>query len=191
MLPLGTSAPPFQLVDTRGIPVALQDFKNAKALVVIFMCNHCPYVKHVAPELVRIVNDYQSKGVAFVGISSNDAGRTRTIPTRKWRWKRSCKDIRFPYLYDPTQEVAKAYRAACTPDFFVFDGQLKLAYRGQMDDSRPKTDRPLTGKDLRAALDDILAGKPVSVTQRPSIGCNIKWLPSQEPEYFESAIVKS
>lgn len=191
MLPLGTPAPEFELVDTHGNKVSLKKFAGSKALVVIFMCNHCPYVKHVAPELVRIAKDYEGRGVSFVGISSNDAAAYPDDSPEKMKLEAEQQGYTFSYLYDPTQEVAKAYRAACTPDFFVFDSDQKLAYRGQMDDSRPKTDRPLTGKDLRDALDAIIAGNPVSSTQRPSIGCNIKWLPSQEPDYFADAIVKA
>lgn len=184
MLPLGTSAPAFALPDIDGKIVSLKDFGGAKALVVVFMCNHCPYVKHVAPELARLGNEYQAKGVAFVGINSNDASAYPDDSVEMMKSEVAKQGYTFPYLFDATQEIAKAYRAACTPDFFVFDGSQQLVYRGQLDDSRPKTDKPLTGKDLREALDCILAGKPVSANQRPSIGCNIKWIPEQEPEYF-------
>jgi peroxiredoxin len=187
MLPLGTPAPDFQLPDFDGRLFSLKDFGGAKALVVVFMCNHCPYVKHVAPELARVAKDYQVQGVSFVGISSNDATAYPDDSPAMMKAEAAKQGYNFPYLYDATQEVAKAYRAACTPDFFVFDSDHRLVYRGQLDDSRPKTDRPLTGKDLREALNCVLAGQPVSTQQKPSIGCNIKWLPQHEPDYFNPA----
>ncbi len=189
MMPLGTAAPEFALIDLDGSTKSLQDCKGKLATVIVFMCNHCPYVKHVAPELARVSKDYTAKGVAFVGISSNDVASHPEDSPEMMKLEAKTQGYAFPYLYDPTQAVAQKYRAACTPDFFVFDGDLKLVYRGQLDDSRPKTDRPLDGRDLRAALDNLIAGQPVSATQKPSIGCNIKWLPGMEPDYFESSKV--
>jgi peroxiredoxin len=187
MLPLGTSAPDFSLTDSEGKIVSLGSLRGAKALVIVFMCNHCPYVKHIAPELSRVSKEYQAKGVVFVGINSNDAQAYPDDSAEMMKIEAERQGYGFPYLFDATQEVAKAYRAACTPDFFVFDANQKLVYRGQLDDSRPKTDRPLTGKDLREALESLLAGKPVSSIQKPSIGCNIKWKPESEPDYFDPA----
>lgn len=184
MLPLGTSAPAFALMNVDDQLVGLDDFKQARALLVVFMCNHCPYVKHVAPELVRLHRDYAPQGVQMVGISSNDAAAYPEDSHLRMKEEAQSQGYAFPYLYDPSQEVAKAYRAACTPDFFLFDAQQRLVYRGQLDDSRPKSDKPLTGRDLRAALDALLAGQSIPEPQRPSIGCNIKWLPGMEPDYF-------
>lgn len=184
MLPIGTLAPSFLLPDTTSTLVGLAECKKKHGLVVAFLCNHCPYVKHVAPELKRIADEYARKEIGFVGINSNDATVYPEDSPQAMVQERSLRGYEFPYLYDETQQTAVAYRAACTPDFFVFDRDLRLVYRGQMDDSRPKTDRPLTGADLRSALDNLLAGKPVSEYQRPSIGCNIKWRPGNEPEYF-------
>ncbi len=155
-----------------------------QALVVIFMCNHCPFVKHVAAGLAQLAHDYQSKGVAIVGISSNDVANYPADSPEQMVAEAETQGYTFPYLYDETQEVAKAYRAACTPDFYVFDKARRLVYRGQMDASRPDSGIPVTGKDLRAAIDAVLAGKPVADEQRPSIGCNIKWKAGQEPDYF-------
>jgi peroxiredoxin len=184
MLPLGATAPDFALPDTSGKIVRLSDFADAPALLVVFMCNHCPFVKHVAGELARLAKQYQAKGVAVVGINSNDVAAYPEDSPEKMAEEVKNRGYTFPYLYDETQEVAKAYRAACTPDFFVFNKQRKLVYRGQMDDSRPGSGIPVTGKDLRAALDAVLAGRPVSERQRPSVGCNIKWKLGNEPEYF-------
>jgi peroxiredoxin len=175
MLPLGTIAPGFNLPDTDGSLVALDDFANAPALLVIFLCNHCPYVKHVRHELARLGKEYQQKGVAVVGISSNDAITHPDDSPERMAAEKAEVGYTFPYLYDETQKVALAYKAACTPDFFVFDKDQKLVYRGQLDGSRPGNPIPVTGKDLRSALDAVLAGKPVNDDQRPSIGCNIKW----------------
>jgi len=176
MLPLGSPAAAFSLPDTvTGRTLSLDQLKSDKATVVMFICNHCPYVKHVQRELVRLGRDYRSKGVAFIAISSNDAdGYPEDAPARMAAVAREF-DYPFPYLYDESQAVAKAYKAACTPDFFVFDGHLQLAYRGQLDDSRPGNGKPVTGRDLRAALDALLAGRPVGSIQVPSMGCNIKW----------------
>jgi peroxiredoxin len=184
MLPLGTEAPGFALPDAVGNLVSLSDFEEAKTLVVVFMCNHCPFVKHVIDGLVKLVKEYQSRGVAFVGINANDVGEfPEDRPEKMAEFARE-KGITFPYLYDETQNVAKQYHAACTPDFFVFDENRRLVYRGQMDDSRPGSNVPVTGADLRAALDAILAEEPVPEEQKPSMGCNIKWKAGNEPEYF-------
>lgn len=184
MLPLGTQAPNFSLTNIDGQKVSLSDFKAQKALVVVFMCNHCPYVKHVAAELARVSNEYAPKGVGFVGISSNDIIAHPDDSPEMMKAEAVKQGYQFPYLYDSDQSVAIAYNAACTPDFFVFDGSQRLVYRGQLDDSRPKTNIPLTGKDLRSALDCVLAGQQVAINQRPSIGCNIKWREGLEPAYF-------
>ena len=187
MLPLGTQAPDFSLINIDGKTVSLSDFQDKKALVVIFMCNHCPYVKHVASELTLVSNDYMPKGVGFVGISSNDIVAHPDDSPEMMKLEAAKQGYAFPYLYDADQSVAVAYKAACTPDIFVFDSSHRLVYRGQLDDSRPKTDKPLTGKDLRSALDSLLAGESVASEQRPSIGCNIKWKNGGEPEYFNPA----
>jgi len=187
MLPLNTSAPNFQLLNIDDKMVSLEDFKRKKGLVVVFMCNHCPYVKHVASELTKVSNEYMAKGIAFVGISSNDVVSHPDDSPEMMKIEAAKQGYQFPYLYDSTQEAAIAYRAACTPDFFVFNEDFKLVYRGQLDDSRPKTDRPLTGKDLRYALDCVLKGEAVPEPHRPSIGCNIKWLQDSEPDYFSAA----
>lgn len=184
MLPLGTRAPDFSLPNVDGRIVSLADFQDASALLVVFLCNHCPYVKHVAPELARLAQEYQARGVAVVGINSNDVDAYPDDAPQQMVAEAQQRGYTFPYLYDQTQSVAQAYRAACTPDFFVFDRESRLVYRGQLDSSRPKSDVPLTGSDLRAALDAVLAGRPVPEPQRPSLGCNIKWKPGCEPEYF-------
>lgn len=183
MLPLGTKAPPFTLPDVKGHPVSLSDFDEVAALVVVFMCNHCPFVKHILDALVEFAKEYQPKGVAFVGINSNDVDNYPEDRPERMAQIAKAKGFTFPYLYDATQEVAKSYRAACTPDFFIFDGKRELAYRGQMDDSRPGNNVPITGADLRAALDAALGGEPVPKEQRPSMGCNIKWKAGNQPEY--------
>ena len=184
MLPLGTEAPDFSLVNVDGRTVSLSDFEDAPALLVIFMCNHCPFVKHLADPLAHFTAEYMDKGVAVVGINSNDAANYPADSPEQMVREAEERGYRFPYLYDETQEVATAYRAACTPDFFVFDKDKKLVYRGQFDDSRPDNGKPITGADLRAALDAVLAGKEPRDQQRPSIGCNIKWKPGNEPDYF-------
>ena len=184
MVPLGTPAPDFRLPDTTGKQIALADFKDAPALLVIFMCNHCPYVKHVRAELARLAKEYQAKGAAIVGINANDV---RNYPEdNPEKMAKEVKEVgyTFPYLYDESQEVAKAYKAICTPDFFLYDHKQKLAYRGQLDSSRPDNSVALTGKDLRAALDAVLQGKAAPEPQKPSVGCNIKWKPGNEPDYF-------
>ncbi len=184
MLPLGTTAPDFKLPDTSGKIVALADFKDKTALLVIFMCNHCPYVIHIRAGLAQLARDYMPKGVAIAGINSNDAANYPADSPAKMRDEVKSAGYLFPYLYDETQAVAKAYRAACTPDIFLFDRGRRLVYRGQFDASRPGNGIPGTGKDLRAALDAVFAGKPTSEFQTPSIGCNIKWKAGNEPDYF-------
>jgi len=177
MLPLGTPAPPFTLPDTvSGQTLSLEQLKSDKATVVMFICNHCPYVKHVQGELVRLVADYQARGVAFVAISSNDAEHYPADAPDKMKLEAETYGYTFPYLYDQTQSVARAYRAECTPDFFIFDAALSLVYRGRMDESTPGNGKPNDGRDLRAALDAMLEGKPVAADQKPSMGCNIKWV---------------
>lgn len=176
MIPLGTIAPSFRLPDTiTGETVDLQALKSDKATVVMFICNHCPFVKHVQAELVRLAADYQLKGISFIAISSNDAEQYPADAPDKMREEAKRAGFTFPYLFDESQSVAKAYDAACTPDFYIFDGGLKLIYRGQLDDSRPDSGIPVTGADIRAALDAVLASKPVPADQKPSMGCNIKW----------------
>ncbi len=187
MLPLGTAAPDFQLTDYDGKLVALKDFRDRQGLLIVFMCNHCPYVKHVAPELARLADEYQQRGIAVVGISSNDIAAQPDDAPDKMKLEAQLQGYHFPYLYDAEQAAAKAYRAACTPDFFLFDDKLKLVYRGQLDDTRPKQGLTPNGKDLRAALDALLAGQQIPQPQRPSIGCNIKWKAGSEPEYFNPA----
>ncbi|MEJ2552624.1 MAG: thioredoxin family protein [Gammaproteobacteria bacterium] len=183
MLKLGTPAPAFRLPDTTGRLLSLQDFEAASALLVVFMCNHCPYVKHIRPALAEFARDYQPKGLAVVGINANDAQKYADDSPEKMVDEVASAGYTFPYLYDETQETAKAYHAACTPDFFLFDKDRKLVYRGQFDDSRPGNNIALTGRDLRAAADAVLAGKDVTADQQPSIGCNIKWKPGNEPTY--------
>jgi peroxiredoxin len=184
MLPLGTQAPEFSLPDTDGNTVSLSDFADSQALLVIFMCNHCPFVKHVAEQLKLLAEDYQSRGVAVVGISSNDVEKYPDDSPAAMAKEREKRGYPFPYLYDADQSVAQAYAAACTPDFFLFDADGRLAYRGQLDASRPESGIPVTGEDLRGALDAVLAGQAPSPKQTPSIGCNIKWKEGNEPQYF-------
>jgi len=183
MLPLGTLAPVFNLPDTEGKMVSLNDFKEAKAFLVIFMCNHCPFVKHILSQMINLIKDYQNKSVAVVGINSNDVVNYQDDSPTLMAELVKKTGFTFPYLYDETQEVAKAYRAACTPDFFLFDSDKSLVYRGQMDDSRPGNGIPVTGADLTAAIDAVIEGKPVSQEQKPSMGCNIKWKQGNEPDY--------
>ena len=176
MLELGTKAPDFTLPDTvSGKTISLSEAKSDKATVIMFICNHCPFVKHVNEELVRLANDYIALGISFVAISSNDVENYPEDSPEKMKENAQRLGYPFPYLYDERQEVAKAYKAACTPDFYIFDKAMKLVYRGQLDGARPGNGVPVTGEDIRVALDNILAGKPVSTEQRPSLGCNIKW----------------
>jgi peroxiredoxin len=193
MMRLGTHAPDFSLPDTDGNTVSLDDFKDAKALLVMFICNHCPFVVHVADELARLGKDYQPRGVAVVAISANDVQSHPADSLEKMKLEKALRGYTFAYLYDESQALAKAYTAACTPDFFLFDADKKLVYRGQLDDSRPTRIRsgyydsgqsPANGADLRAALDALLSGQPVSDKQIPSMGCNIKWKQGNEPDYF-------
>lgn len=186
MLPLGTRAPIFRLPDTQGQQISLDSFAAAPALLVMFICNHCPFVKHLRSALAQLGRDYQPKGVAIVAISSNDVEAYPADSPALMVEEHRDAGYTFPYLYDETQEVAKAYQAACTPDFYLFDKNQQLVYRGQFDDSRPSNGLPVTGNDLRAAIDAVLEGKHVSTEQRPSIGCNIKWRSGNEPEYFHS-----
>jgi len=184
MLELGTPAPDFSLPDIDGSVISLSEFKDARGLLVIFMCNHCPYVKHINEALAEFANEYMAKGLAIVGVNSNDVDNYPDDSPEKMAQVADEAGYSFPYLYDENQQVAKAYRAACTPDFFLFDASMKLAYRGQFDDSRPRTDEPVTGADLSQAADRVLAGEPVDEDQTPSLGCNIKWKPGNEPDYF-------
>ncbi len=183
MVELGTKAPDFSLPDTRGDTVSLSDFDDAQALLVVFMANHCPFVKHVLNGLLTLAREYQPRGVAVVGISANDVDAYPEDRPEMMAELAERMDFPFPYLYDAMQEVAKRYHAACTPDFFLFDEDRKLVYRGQMDDSRPGSRVPVTGEDLRRALDAVLESRPVPQEQKPSMGCNIKWKPGNEPDY--------
>ncbi|MEX0723194.1 MAG: thioredoxin family protein [Gracilimonas sp.] len=181
MLEIGTEAPDFTLPSVNGGNLSLSYADQSKGFVVMFICNHCPYVLHIEDKLVEIANEYIAKGIGFIAISSNDVEKYPQDSPNKM----AEKDYPFPYLYDEDQEVAKAYKAACTPDLFVFDEDRKLVYRGQFDDSRPKNNEPVTGSDLRHALEAVLAGKAIPEDkQTPSIGCNIKWKPGNEPDYF-------
>jgi len=182
MLPLGTAAPTFSLPDPDGKVFSLRD--GAAAYLVMFICNHCPYVKHVREELARIGREYAERNVAIYAINSNDVSTHPGDSPEKMKQEAAEWGYVFPYLYDASQDVAKAYRAACTPDFFLFDADRKLVYRGQLDDSRPSNDAPVDGRDLRAALDAALGGAPAPEPQKASIGCNIKWRPGNEPDYF-------
>lgn len=185
MLPLGTKAPAFSLPNVDGRTVSLDDFQGAPAYLVMFICNHCPYVKHVATELARLARDYQAKGVAVIAINSNDVSAHPADSPEQMVHEVESREYTFPYLFDETQAVAQAYKAACTPDFYIFDKAQKLAYRGQLDSSRPDSGVPVTGRDLRAALDAVVAGQAAPTDQKPSIGCNIKWKPGHEPAYFK------
>ena len=184
MLPLGTRAPDFDLVDYDGRRSTLADFADAPGLLVMFICNHCPFVIHVREELARLSTEYAARGVAVVGIMSNNYAAYPDDAPAKMKLEAQTHGYGFPYLVDEDQAVAKAYQAACTPDFFLFDAEQRLAYRGQLDGSRPGNAVPVTGADLRAALDALLDGRPQAATQLPSVGCNIKWKPGNEPAYF-------
>jgi peroxiredoxin len=188
MLDLGTTAPDFTLPDVvSGKTMALTDFTSNKALLVMFICRHCPFVKHIEHELARLGRDYADKDVAIVAISANDAAEHPDDAPESLKEMAEQLGFTFPFLYDESQSVAKAYSAACTPDFFLFDQSRKLVYRGQLDDSRPESGIPVTGKDLRAAIDAVLNDQAVNPDQRASIGCNIKWKSGNEPSYFASA----
>jgi peroxiredoxin len=185
MMPLGTQAPSFELPDTvSGKTIRLGDLGAKKALVVMFLCSHCPYVKHIADGLVRLGQDYADKDVALVGISANDPANHPDDRPENLAAEARRLGYRFPMLFDESQAVAKAYRAACTPDFFVFDAKRRLVYRGQFDAARPNTATLVTGTDLRNAIDAVLAGRPASAQQKPSLGCNIKWRQGNAPDYF-------
>jgi peroxiredoxin len=185
MLPLGVSAPDFQLTDVvNGAPISLDTFTGKPALLVMFISVHCPFVKHVQTQLAQIGKDYASQGLAMVGISPNDIAKYPDDAPEHLQALAHAEGFNFPLCSDPSQEVAKVYTAACTPGFFLFDGSRHLAYRGQLDDSRPSNGKPVTGQDLRQAIESLLAGKEVDPNQRPSIGCNIKWIEGNAPEYF-------
>jgi peroxiredoxin len=183
MLDLGTPAPQFALPDTSGKSVSLADFQN-RPLLVMFLCNHCPFVKHIRGALAAFGTDYRDRGLGIVAINSNDVDTYPDDSPAKMVVEAKDAGYSFPYLFDATQAVARAYQAACTPDFFLFDREHRLVYRGQFDDSRPENGVSVTGADLRKAADSALAGKPALEVQKPSIGCNIKWKPGQEPHYF-------
>jgi peroxiredoxin len=183
-LPLGTTAPDFALTDVvSGRTVSLQDFEGQKALLVMFICRHCPYVAHVRPAIAALAREHVGSGLGIVAISANDPATYPEDAPERLAAEVVEAGYTFPYLFDETQEVAKAYTAACTPDFFLFDRDRRLAYRGQFDSSRPRNDVPVTGEDLRAAIDAVLEERPVSGDQRPSVGCSIKWRPGNEPDF--------
>jgi thiol-disulfide isomerase/thioredoxin len=187
MLPLGTRIPDFVLtnaVDDK--PVSPRDYAGRNAMLVMFICNHCPFVKHVKDELGRLAAEYEPRGLAIIAINSNDVEAYPQDRPDRMKDLALEENWRFPYVLDDTQEVAKAFRAACTPDFFLFDHQQRLAYRGQLDDSRPSNGMPVSGRDLRAAIDAVLSGRPAAGEQKPSIGCNIKWRAGNQPEYFSA-----
>ena len=185
MQELGTPAPDFRLLEpATGEYRSLTDFRDAPALLVIFMCNHCPYVVHIREALAEFAREYQPKGLAMVGINANDAEKYPDDSPEKMVDEVIKAGYTFPYLYDADQSVARAYRAACTPDLFLYDADRRLVYRGQFDDARPRNDEPVTGRDLRAAVEAVLAGRPAPEDQKPSLGCNIKWKPGNEPDYF-------
>jgi peroxiredoxin len=185
MLALGVSAPDFSLTDVvSGDAISLATFAGKPALLVMFISVHCPFVKHVQAQLAEIGKDYLAKGLGIVAISPNDIEKYPDDAPEHLRALAHSAPFNFPVCCDPTQSIAKAYTAACTPDFFLFDGTRHLAYRGQLDDSRPSNGKPVTGADLRQAIESLLAGQTVDPNQRPSIGCNIKWIPGHEPEYF-------
>ncbi|WED44409.1 thioredoxin family protein [Legionella cardiaca] len=176
MIPLGTQARQFSLLDVvSGTKVSLNNTWNSKATVIMFICNHCPYVKHINKELAKLARDYSAKGVSFLAINSNDVEAYPDDSPENMKKTAIEQNYSFPYLYDETQEVARAYQAACTPDFYIFDANLSLVYRGQFDDSRPGNTTAVTGEHVRSALDSLLSDQPVTVEQKPSLGCNIKW----------------
>jgi peroxiredoxin len=184
MLRLGTPAPPFALRDVvSGQIFSLDSFTSKAALLVMFICRHCPYVEHVQQEIAKIGQDYTDTRLGIIGISSNDPAHYPDDAPEQLKELAQRLHFRFPFCFDETQEVAKLYKAACTPDFYLFDRERRLVYRGQLDDSRPGNNKPVTGRDLRAAIDAVLAGKPVASNQKPSIGCSIKWKPGNAPAY--------
>jgi peroxiredoxin len=185
MLPLGTIAPDFQLLDVvSGETISLETFVDSRALLVMFICQHCPFVKHLEEELAKIGKDYRDRSLGIVAISANDVTNYPQDSPAKLKKMAQRLNFNFPICYDETQAVAKTYTAACTPDFFLFDADNRLVYRGQLDESRPSSNIPVTGKDMRRAIESVLSGKIVDLEQKPSIGCNIKWKPGNEPEYF-------
>ena len=186
MLDLGTPLPSFSLPDFNNRVVSDADFKGSKALLVAFICKHCPFVKHIRQEFARFAKEYEPKGLKVVAIASNDTTEFPEDGPEGMKQEAAEAGYIFPYLFDEKQQVARAFRAACTPDLFLFDASRRLVYRGQFDGSRPKNDVPVTGADLRAAADAVLAGKPAPETQRPSMGCNIKWSPGNAPAYFKT-----
>lgn len=184
MLPLGTPLPDFTLPDPDGVDHSTADVAGAPGLLVAFLCNHCPYVKHVAPDLGRLAKQWQDAGLAILAVNSNDVAAYPDDSPDRMREFAAANGWAFPYLVDESQKVALDYRAACTPDFFLFDRERRLVYRGRLDGSRPNSGVPVTGDELGAAVDAVLAGHPVSSDQRPSLGCNIKWKPGNEPEWY-------
>lgn len=184
MLEIGTKAPEFSLPDTDGKKVSLKSLKAKKGLLVMFICNHCPFVKHLNEALVEFANEYKEKGIKCVAISSNDVENYPQDAPELMKELSDNHQFPYSYLYDESQDVAKAYKAACTPDFFLFDADLELFYRGQFDDSRPGNGKPVTGEDIRSAVNSMLSDERVYEPQKPSMGCNIKWKKGNEPEYF-------
>jgi peroxiredoxin len=185
MLPLGTQAPDFHIPEVvSGKTISLNTFADQKALLIMFICQHCPFVKHIKTELAQLGKDYFNSDLGILAISANDAEKYPDDGPESLKAMARELDFKFPLCYDQTQETAKAYTAACTPDFFLFNAERQLAYRGQLDDSRPSNNQPVTGADLRSAIAAVLAGQPVTIEQKPSIGCNIKWKPGNEPSYF-------
>ena len=184
MLPLGTLLPAFALPDVDGRVVSTAQHEHARALLVAFICQHCPFVRHIRSEFARFAREYQPRGLVILAINSNDIGAFPEDGPAGMRQEAQAFDYVFPYLFDESQDVAKTFRAACTPDLFLFDASRRLVYRGQFDDSRPRMATPITGRDIRAAVDAVLESREVPPGQRPSIGCNIKWKPGNEPDYF-------
>lgn len=186
MLELGTALPPFRLRDLEGKAVTSHDFGKARGLLVAFICPHCPFVRHIRAEFARAAKEFQARGLAVIAINANDVATFPEDDPKGMRQEAQEVGYTFPYLFDETQEVAKAFQAACTPDFFLFDSSLRLVYRGQFDDSRPKSEVPVSGADLRAAVDALLAGRAIAAAQKPSLGCNIKWAKGNEPAYHRA-----
>lgn len=187
MMSLGTKTTDFELVDVRtNKKVFLHSFKKKHGLLIMFICRHCPYVKHLEKELAKLGNDYAGSELGIVAVSSNDAAKYPDDHPSKLKEMAEALSFQFPFLYDESQSAAKSYRAACTPDFFLLGADLELVYRGQFDESRPGNGLPVTGKDLRSAMDALILRKPIKTEQKPSLGCNIKWKPGQEPEYFSN-----